>query len=82
MLRIVRLDTLGLLHHNELIRTGHRVYGQNISALVRMTGHSRNTIKKAMRGELWGYKERKRQPFPVLEKYLGIIDGWLESELC
>lgn len=64
----------------ELIRTGHRVYGQNISALARMTGHSRNTIKKAIRGEPWGYKERKRQPFPVLEKYLGIIDGWLEGD--
>jgi transposase len=64
----------------ELIRTGHRVYGQNISELARMTGHSRNTIKKAIRGEPWGYKERKRQPFPVLEKYLGIIDGWLEGD--
>ena len=34
----------------ELVRTGHRVYGQNISELSRLTGHSRNTIKKAIRG--------------------------------
>jgi hypothetical protein len=34
------------------------VYGQNISEMSRMTGHSRNTIKKAIRGEPWGYKER------------------------
>ena len=33
----------------ELIRTGHRVYSQNISELSRLTGHSRNTIKKAIR---------------------------------
>ena len=63
----------------ELIRTGHRVYGQNISELARMTGHSRNTIKKAIRGEPWGYKDRKCQPFPVLGKYLVIVDGWLKS---
>ncbi|MEN6469068.1 MAG: hypothetical protein ABFD45_08985 [Smithella sp.] len=53
----------------ELIRTGCRVYGKNISEMARMTGHSRNTIKKAIRGEPWGYKERqhyidgKIQPF-------------------
>jgi hypothetical protein len=64
----------------ELIRTAHRNYGQNISELSRMTGHSRNTIKKAIRGEPWSYKERSRQPFPALEPYIAIIDGWLESD--
>jgi len=34
----------------EMIRTGCRVYGQNISEMARLTGHSRNTIKKAIRG--------------------------------
>jgi len=34
----------------ELVRTACRVYVQNISELSRMTGHSRNTIKKAIRG--------------------------------
>ena len=64
----------------EMIRTGCRVYGQNISNLARMTGHSRNTIKKAIRGEPWGYKERSHQPFPVLDKYLPVIDGWLAGD--
>jgi transposase len=45
-----------------------------------MTGHSRNTIKKAIRGEAWGYTERRRQPFPALEPYLTSIDGWLEAD--
>jgi transposase len=62
------------------IRTAHRVYGRNISELSRMTGHSRNTIKKALRGEAWGYKERHHQPFPVLGPYLGTIDGWLKDD--
>jgi len=64
----------------EMIRTGCRVYSKNISEMARMTGHSRNTIKKAVRGEPWGYKERTHQPFPVLEKYLTIIDGWLKGD--
>lgn len=64
----------------ELIRTGCRVYGKNISEMARMTGHSRNTIKKAIRGEPWGYKERQHQPYPVLDKYLEIIDGWLKGD--
>lgn len=60
-----------------LIRTGIRVYGHNISQMSRLTGHSRNTIKKALRGEAWGYKERSHQPFPILEGYLRVIDEWL-----
>ena len=64
----------------EFIRTAHRVYGKNISELSRMTGHSRNTVKKALRGEAWGYKERSHQPFPVLGHYLEIIDGWLKGD--
>ena len=64
----------------EFIRTAHRLYGKNISELKRMTGHSRNTVKKAIRGEAWGYKERQHQPFPVLGPYLEIIDGWLKGD--
>ena len=64
----------------ELVRTAHRVYGKNISELSRMTGHSRNTIKKAIRGEPWGYKERQHQPFPALGPYIEIINRWLERD--
>jgi len=64
----------------EFIRTAHRVYDKNISELARMTGHSRNTVKKAIRGEPWGYRERNKQPFPVLGKYLETIDNWLSAD--
>ena len=63
----------------EVIRTAHRVYGKNISELARLTGHSRNTIKKAIRGEPWGYKEREQQSLPIIGAYRSIIDGWLKS---
>ena len=61
----------------ELIRTAHRVYGKNISEIVRDTGHSRNTVKKALRGELCGYTKRRSQPYPVLGPYVAVIDEWL-----
>ena len=64
----------------EFIRTAHRVYDKNISELSRMTGHSRNTVKKAIRGEPWGYRERRKQPFPVLGSYLETIDNWLQDD--
>ena len=64
----------------EFIRTGHRVYGKKIKEIARETGHSKNTIKKVLRGQFEGYKERDKQPFPVLGPYLEIIDGWLRSD--
>jgi len=64
----------------EFIRTAHRVYDTNISKLSRITGHSRNTVKKALRGEPWGYRERTKQPFPVLGPYLETIDSWLKAD--
>ncbi len=64
----------------ELIRTSHRVYKKDISEISRETGHSRNTIKKALRGEPWGYKQRSSQPYPVLGSYLEIIDQWLDDD--
>jgi transposase len=48
--------------------------------LSRITGHSRNTVKKVIRGEPWGYQELAKQPFPVLGPYLKIIDGWLLND--
>lgn len=64
----------------EFIRTAHRVYGKNISKLAWLTGHSRNTVKKAIRGEPWGYKEREYQPFPVLGPHLLTIEEWLQKD--
>jgi len=50
----------------EMIRTGCRVYGKNISEMARMTGHSRNTIKKAIRGEPWDTKRERISRFRYL----------------
>ncbi len=68
------------MDHYELIRTAHRVYGKNISEIVRETGHARNTIKKALRGEFSGYTARQSQSYPALGPYLAIIDEWLQQD--
>lgn len=65
----------------ELIRTAHRVYGKTAREISRDTGHSRNTVKKALAGQAWGYRPRSHQPYPVLGPYLEIIDGWLRVDL-
>jgi hypothetical protein len=51
------------------IRTAHRVYGKKIKQIARETGHSKNTIKKVLRGEYSGYKPRVVQPYPILGPY-------------
>ena len=62
------------------IRTAHRVYGKKIKQIARETGHSKNTIKKVLRGEYSGYKPRIEQPYPVLGPYVNIIDQWLKED--
>ena len=62
------------------IRTAHRVYGKKIKQIARETGHSKNTIKKVLRGEYSGYKPRIEQPYPSLGPHLQIIDQWLKDD--
>lgn len=62
------------------IRTAHRVYGKAIKEIARETGHSKNTIRKALRQEYVGYNQRCTQPYPVLGPYLEAIDRWLGDD--
>ncbi len=64
----------------DYIRTAYRVYGKKIREIARDTGHSKNTVKKALRGEYCGYKARKQQPYPVLGPYVSTIDKWLRAD--
>ena len=62
------------------IRTAVRVYNKGIRELSKETGHSRVTIRKVLSAEQGGYTPRQRQYYPVLDGYIKIIDGWLESD--
>jgi len=64
----------------EHIRVGRRVYGRGIRELSRETGHSRNTIRRMLRGEQGGYATRQRQAHPVLGRLHDVIDGWLAAD--
>lgn len=64
----------------DYIRTAHRVYGKSIKQIARETGHSRNTIRRALRKEYSNYKPREKQPYPVLGPYLTIINKWLKED--
>ena len=64
----------------EYIRMAHRVYDKGIREIEKDTGHSRNTIRKALRGEPSNYAKRGKQPFPVLGPYLETIDRWLKED--
>ncbi len=64
----------------DYIRTAHRVYGKAIKELARETGHSKNTIKKILKQEYIGYKQRSKQPYPVLGPYIQEIDRWLGDD--
>ncbi len=64
----------------DYIRTAHRIYGKSIKQISRETGHSRNTIRRALKWEYSDYKSRQLQPYPVLGPYLTIIDRWLKED--
>lgn len=66
----------------EYIRIAHRVYGKGIRQIQKETGHSRVTIRKVLERELQEYKKRAHQPYPVLEAYRGIIEGWLKADMA
>lgn len=64
----------------EHIRTAYRVYEKKIREIARETGHSKNTVKKALRGEFCGYTPRQSQRYLVLGPYLAMIDAWLQED--
>ena len=64
----------------EHIRTANRVYGHSLSKISRDTGHSRNTIRKALQSEIQSYKPRKSQSLPRLGPFSQIIEQWLVAD--
>jgi len=64
----------------DYIRTAQRFYGKTIKEIARETGHSKNTVKKVLRGECSRYSPRKHQPAPIIGSYQAIIDQWLKND--
>jgi hypothetical protein len=67
---IVKKGGSGLISDCTRSKDCYRVYGKKIKQIAKETGHSKNTIKKVLRGEYTGYKPRVQQPYPILGVYL------------
>lgn len=61
----------------QLIRTAHLVYGKGIREIAREYGHSRKTVKKALKGLAPEYRREKAPARPVMDPFQEVIEGWL-----
>jgi len=54
------------------IRMANKNYGKSIREIVRETGHARNTVRKALRGEEPGYhlSSPRRRPVIVISNFM------------
>lgn len=64
----------------ELIRTAHRVYKKSIREIVRDYGHSRNTVRKALRDLPPKYERQRPAASPVMDPYREVILSWLRQD--
>lgn len=64
----------------EFIRTSVLRYGKSIREVARETGHSRVTIRKAVRGQEPAYRRKKPKPMPVMGPVVEIVDQWLMAD--
>jgi transposase len=69
------------MNQYELIKTAKRVYGKSIHGIAREYGHSRKTVRKALRGVSPGYERKKVPVSPVMDAYRAVILEWLKSDL-
>ena len=67
--------------HYELIRRKRLVDGLSIRAISRELGHSRKTIRKALKHATPpGYQRCQPVALPVMDKVAQIVHGWLEQD--
>ncbi|MCG8605388.1 IS21 family transposase [bacterium] len=65
----------------ELIKTAHRVYGKSIRQISREFGHSRKTVRKALREVSPRYQRKGTPVSPVMDGHRETILSWLRSDL-
>ncbi len=65
----------------ELIKTAYRVYGKSIRQIAKEFGHSRKTVRKALREVSPRYQRKASAVSPVMDSHRGTILSWLQSDL-
>lgn len=69
------------VEHYELIRRKHFIDGMSARAIAEELGHSRKTIGKALKHAVPpGYRRSLPVPCPVMDKFVSIVDAWLEQD--
>jgi transposase len=69
------------MNQYELIKTAHRVYGKSIRQISREFGHSRKTVRKALREVSPRYQRKGSVASPVMDSHRSVILSWLRSDL-
>ena len=64
----------------ELIRTAHFVYKKGIREIAKEYGHSRKTVRKALRGEIPGYCRKKETQNPVMDSFKETVESWILAD--
>lgn len=64
----------------ELIKTAYRVYGKSIREIAREYGHSRKTVRKAIREVSPVYEQKQERVHPVMDPYRDVIVSWLRLD--
>lgn len=69
------------VNHYESIRKAYYNEGKSQRQIAKDLGHSRKTVKKAIRYSTPpGYGPRRQQSEPVIGEFTSIIDNWLEED--
>jgi transposase len=64
----------------EQIRKGHRVEGASIRELAGRHQVHRRTVRQALASAVPPRKAYPRRPRPAIDRYAGLIDGWLLAD--
>jgi transposase len=64
----------------EHIRTAHRVYKKSIRRIARETGHTRETIRKALQGLSPKYRRKENPACAVMDSVAELIERWLKAD--
>ena len=64
----------------EHIRTAHRVYKKSIRQIARETGHTRQTVRKALQGLSPKYRRKENPGCAVMDSVAEVVERWLKSD--
>lgn len=65
----------------QFIRMAHKIHSKSIRSIAKEFGFHRQTIRKALRGEIPEYQLKKPRSKPIMDSVKHLVDRWLEGDL-